>query len=432
VKKAAGLQSRFKVPIADADRKRSLLRPVQRPPVSPWRWGLVLFLGFILGFATFRLYLPTLVKDYIIETLNKIPDYQGRVDRVRINLLRGTYSISGIELNKANHQVPIPFFTAARMDLSVSWKEIIHGALVGTLNLETPVLNFVADSQEEREQVSIDKSWQDRLKDLFPWKINQLSVHNGEIHFRNYEADPKIDLHLHNIDGAASNLANVRKMGQVLPSTIDVEGETMQQGRLRGRLDLDPLAKKPIFKIMLELTNFRLSQLNPFFKHYLSVRVLEGVLRFYTEGAVDGGKLRGYVKPQMENLYVVKFREEKKLHRQPIGELAAGVAIELHRNHSKDQLGTRVDFSTSFGRSGIDVWGAVWDFLKNCFVRAIAPGFEGVVTSWVPERPSLSPLGNYSESLSAEPETTSSQVKPGGEAERQESRTVILPRPSGR
>src|SRR5579862_7821815 len=78
-----------------------------------------------------QLSLPFAVRKYVLHTLNKIPGYRTQVASIHINLLRGAYKINNIKLEKTQGEVPVPFFSAETIDLSIQWSELIHGALVG-------------------------------------------------------------------------------------------------------------------------------------------------------------------------------------------------------------------------------------------------------------------------------------------------------------
>src|ERR1700679_2005809 len=100
-----------------------------KPWTRPRPFVKIILIAVILGLVGFRLYLPTLVKNYLNRTLNKIPEYRGHVEDVRIHLWRGAYSVSGLELNKINGRIPVPFFSVRKIDFSIAWKPLFLGDL---------------------------------------------------------------------------------------------------------------------------------------------------------------------------------------------------------------------------------------------------------------------------------------------------------------
>jgi hypothetical protein len=334
-------------------------------------------IGLILAALAFRFYLPTLVKDYVNKTLDKIPGYQGHIRGIQIHLWRGAYSIHGMELVKTDGRVPVPFFSSPLINFSIYWEPLLHGSLAGKIDMEAPQLNFVTGLSEKDRQMAIDASWQDRVKELFPLRIDRLSVHNGEIHFRDYQADPPFDIFFHKVNGLASNLTNSQKISKTLKSTIDATGKAMSTGSVRTHMELDPLSKEPTFEMRWELTDCYLPDLNDYFKHYLSVKALDGTFNVYVEGTAADGSFQGYVKPMAINLNILKLKEEKK----SVGEVVKGIAVKaaavLFKNRSREQLATKINISGTWDNPEIGVWGAVGAFLHNAFIQAVPPGFEG-------------------------------------------------------
>jgi len=97
-----------------------------------------IIIAVVLILAAVRIALPYIVKDYVNKTLSEIPEYSGRVGDVDINLIRGAYVIEDAALLKTGGKVPVPFFSATRIDLSVQWGALFEGSIVGEIELENP------------------------------------------------------------------------------------------------------------------------------------------------------------------------------------------------------------------------------------------------------------------------------------------------------
>jgi uncharacterized protein involved in outer membrane biogenesis len=98
-----------------------------------------------------RAALPFAVKTYVNHTLDKIPGYRGRLNDVDIHLWRGAYEIIGLDIIKSDGKVPVPFFSVKSADLSVQWRELFHGSVVGKITLDQPKLNFVENAEKEKK-----------------------------------------------------------------------------------------------------------------------------------------------------------------------------------------------------------------------------------------------------------------------------------------
>ena len=343
------------------------------------RIWLILLIVAIVGLVVFRLYLPTLILNKANATLAKLRGYDGHIDSVEMHLWRGAYAIKGLKLLKQKGDVPVPFVRVDSIDFSLAWIPLFHGNLSGKVEMEQPTINFVVGDTPAEGQLTIDDSWQDRAKELFPLRIARLGVKNGEIHFRNYHADPPIDLMIHHLVLVATNLTNSRKLSKTLKATIDATGMAMSNGDLRLHMVVDPLGLGKTFKMELELKHLPLPELNAFFKHYLAVNMRRGTFSLYMEGAAVHNKFAGYIKPLLDNPDLVKIKENPT-----IGEALKGFAVKmvsyLLKNHAKDRLATRIDISGNIDQPEVNIWIAVASFLRNWLIRAIAPGIEGSVT----------------------------------------------------
>src|SRR5690606_39605074 len=78
----------------------------------------------IIVLILIRIALTYVVKDYVNKELDNIPEYKGSIEDVDINLWRGAYQIQGVKLLKTTGKIPVPFFSADEIDLSVEWGAI--------------------------------------------------------------------------------------------------------------------------------------------------------------------------------------------------------------------------------------------------------------------------------------------------------------------
>src|SRR5437870_3590939 len=160
-----------------------------------WRKGVIWTLGILIVLLVgLRLALPSIVEKYVNRKLASLPGYTGRIGKVSIHLIRGAYTIHGINVLKKEGEVPVPFFEARKVDFSMQWSELFHKSLVGEIEVNTCRVNFVKGKTEKETQTSIDDSWLDVVKELFPFKINRFAIRDGEIWFRDFYAKPKVDV----------------------------------------------------------------------------------------------------------------------------------------------------------------------------------------------------------------------------------------------
>ncbi len=352
-------------------------RPLPRRRRRWPKWGVAILGILVVGLVALRIALPSIVRDYVNRTLSKIPGYRAEVGDIDIHLWRGAYTIHQTKVVRTSEKVPVPFFSSPAIDLSVQWRELFHGALVGRIALERPKLNFVSGPTSETSQTKIDASWQDRVKELFPLRINRFDVKGGEIHYRDFHSDPKVDVVLDHVEMVARNLTNSRKLSKTMAASIDADARSLGDASLTMHADIDPYQERPTFVTAAQLTHVDLTKLNDYARAYGGFDFGSGRLDLYTEVAAAKGNFTGYVKPLITDLSIPNWNEKPDNFLQRVWGVLVGVTAKLFRNHPKDRFATKVDFTGSFDNPDYSVWEIIRQVLKNTFVKAIPPGVEG-------------------------------------------------------
>jgi hypothetical protein len=361
---------------ASVERKPVTVRPRRR-----WgRVGVGVLIVFVAALLLLRLALPTLVRDYVNRTLSEIPGYRARVGDVDIHLWRGAYTIRDTKVLRTGGKVPVPFFSSPRIDLSVGWREVFHGALVGDIEVDRPKLNFVSGPTNETSQTRVDSSWQDRVKQLFPLRIDRFEIRDGEVHYRDFHSTPPVDVVIDRLQVVARNLTNSRKISRTMAASIDVDGRPFGTADLTAHVEVDPYQDKPTYVAAAELKGVDLTRFNDFAKAYGGFEFGSGKLDLYTETAAAKGNFTGYVKPLVTELSIPNWKDDDENFLQRVWGVLVGVTAKIFRNHPKDRFATRVDFTGSFDNPDYSVWEIIRQVLKNTFVKAIPPKLEGDVS----------------------------------------------------
>jgi hypothetical protein len=343
-------------------------------PLTPFkkRRLAAIVLLVLVALIIFRLCLPSILKWYVNRTLAKIPGYHGHVEDIDVHLWRGAYEIQGLDLRKIEGKIPIPFFSVSSADLSIQWKELFHGALVGKVILTNPVLNFVDGETEEATQTSINSSWQDRVTELFPLNINYFGIRNGEIHFQNLAARPPIDVHMSALELAARNLTNSRDSYSKLLASVDAQAVVMKKGQFKFRMAFNPFESEPTFDVESTLSDLPLVTLADFAKFYGGVKPEQGIANIYLECAAQKGAFRGYLKPFVTELRFASFGDQGITFGEKLTGWAGNVLTWVFKNPKEESVATKVEFGGRFDQVGIKIWPAVLKAFRHAFIEALA------------------------------------------------------------
>jgi Domain of Unknown Function (DUF748). len=324
-----------------------------------------------------RLILPYAVLKYTNNALAAMPGYAGHIKDIDLALIRGAYKIDSIYLNKKDSASgeETPFFGARTIDLSVEWRSLLKGEIVGEIDFLEPTLIFTKDKVEPDEVKKDSSSFTDLLQDLMPLKVNRFTVRNGNIQYIDEYSSPKVDVSLTNTNIVATNLRNAYDSSAVLPATI-IADANLYDGTLDFNMKLNPMAETPTFDLNAELKNTNLVKLNDFFEAYANVDISKGTLGLYTEIAAKDGRFNGYVKPLLHDVSVVGKEDRDDSFFQKLWEGFVGTAGQVIENIKKEQVATKIPFQGEIEDPKANIWYTITSVLQNAFVRAIQPSID--------------------------------------------------------
>lgn len=322
-----------------------------------------------------RLALPGLVKNYLNEQLANMGDYQGHIADVDIALVRSAYVIRGMKITKVNETVPVPFFEADSIDLSVSWRALLSGKVVAEVEFSNPELHFV-DGEGKDLQSGAGTDWRATLQQLVPIKIDTLGIHNGTLHFHNFKSDPNVHLLLTELEGAFTNLSNADRSKDAVPADLRFEGLLFENAHANLQGSLDPLGDFRNFVIHLKITDIELQRINDLTEAYGHFNFKSGTGDFIMELAAEEGQMSGYAKPILNN--VVIFDLEKDLEDGVFSaawQAVVGALGTVFRNQPKDRIASQIEIGGSLDQENISAWQTFISILRNAFVEAYEARF---------------------------------------------------------
>lgn len=330
-------------------------------------------IALVVLLIAFRIYLPTLVKNYVNKVLADIPGYYGQVDDINISLFRGAYVIKGMYLNKVNATSEIPFLKFPNSDISIEWKSLFQGKIVSEIIMDSPEVIYVfEDQQTETEEVTKAEDWTDALTDLVPIDINHFEIHKGKLAFVQLSAEPNIDLNINQLELTADNLRNVKSKELSLPSTIKASGKSIGNGDLSIEGNINLIKEIPDMDVALSLENINATALNDATQHYASIDFKEGNLGLFSEIAIADGHLKGYMKPLLED---AKLIDKDDSFLSVLWEGFVGFFKFVLKNHGTNTVATKIPIEGDLN----DVDTAVWPTILNIFENAWIEAFKSVI-----------------------------------------------------
>ena len=326
-----------------------------------------------------RIALPYILLKVVNRELTRVKGYSGHVNDIDVALIRGAYTLKQTKLDKTGGKVPVPFFSADAIDLSLEWKALFHGSIVGKIRAEHPTLNFVKGPTEATSQTKIDSSWMDVVKSLMPLKINQFEVNDGEIHYRDFHSNPKVDIFCRKVHILAENLSNAKRNKELLPSSAEASA-AVYGGEAKLHMKLNVLSKIPVFDLKAELVSLDITNLNNFLRAYGNFDVRQGTIGIYVEAATKDNVIDGYVKPIIKDLKVVNWKEDKDKPLKIAWEAVIGSVAWIFKNHPKDQLATKVEFQGNLKSPDTNLLEIIGQVLYNAFIQALYPSLENSIS----------------------------------------------------
>ncbi len=347
---------------------------MQHPPRLRKRTAVILIIVGVL--VIIRLILPSILLHFANKRLTKIKGYYGHIDDIGLSLWRGAYKIDSIYLNKVDaHDHQTEFFSARLIDLSIEWRALFHGSIVGELEFDDPVLKFTKDKVEPSTLKKDSTSFKKLLDDFMPLRVNRFEVKGGRIRYIDQNTKPKVDIQLTEAHILARNLRNSYDSVALLPARVTATAN-VYGGTVDFNMRLNPLAPTPTFDLNAELKNTQLVRLNDFFQAYAKVDVNKGTFGLYVEAAAKNGKFDGYVKPVIKDLDVLGKEDRKDNLLQKAWEAIVGAVATVLTNPPKDQFATKVPIEGKIKDPHTNVWYAVTTVLRNAFIQAIQPAID--------------------------------------------------------
>jgi hypothetical protein len=344
----------------------------------------IIFAIVVLGIAV-RIAMPPVIKHYLNNYLAKMESYTGHIGDFDLSLWRGAYQIEEFTLKRKTAKGDIPFVDVPKADINVAWKALFRGKFQVDLDIKNPKVNFTDSKKKSEKQLGVEakkETWQDLLDKLVPFNLESLKISSGEIHFKNPEIKPGIDIFLNEINFTAHNIHNSKKQDGALFSSYDLTAKAQNHANIKSNGKFNIL-KEPIdFDMNLALEALDLRQLNPFLKSYIPLDLTSGTFNFYMELAAKDSAIKGYLKPMFKNMDVRAGEREEDGSLKEFGfEILSAVVNGILHNFKNKTLATKIPIEGSLKDPKLGLWEAFKIAVKNGFGEPdVAPKVDNEIS----------------------------------------------------
>lgn len=339
--------------------------------------------SIIILLVVARLTLPYFITRHVNKVLADIPGYMGSIADVDIHLIKGAYTIRELKILKVEGNDKIPFIDIPATELSIEWPAIFKGSLVGDITFINPKLNFIGGDKKEgsgktTNQTGENVDWTVPIKQLMPLPLNGLEIKDGSIFFYDFTTNPKVDIHLKQVQLLATNLNNVDKQNIPLPSKVNATAVSIGNGQLTIDININVLKEIPDLDMDMKFEAINMATLKDFFFAYAKVDVEKGTFNVYSQLTINDGKLNGYVKPLAQDVKIVSW-DEKKEGINLIWQSIVGFFVEVFTNQKKDEFATKANLEGDLNIIKTQTWPTVWSIFKNAFVKAFEKNTDNTI-----------------------------------------------------
>lgn len=276
----------------------------RKPFYRQYKWSIPL--GVVLFILVVRMLLPTAIKiglnSYLKDSFS--PSLSAHVSDVDLAILRGVYSVQGITASIKGSDGD--FLEIADVDVSLPWRGVFKGELVADVVIDKldvtysnqlipAIQKHLADSKKSKDKESL-------------LKVGRLDVMNSVVRtnlFSNLTREQGIVL-----TGLNARVTNLNPTEQAPLSPFDIQALLLGSGKIKTEGEAN-LRKDPLqWTIDSEMKNFDLTALNKFLKKNVPLTFTKGRLDLYAEAVTEQDKIKGYIKPFVKNLDVLKSKEK--------------------------------------------------------------------------------------------------------------------------
>ncbi|MES2527275.1 MAG: DUF748 domain-containing protein [Bdellovibrionota bacterium] len=334
---------------------------------------IIIPLGVLLFLVALRIALQPFLLGFINKKLATFsPEIEGHVDGLNIGIFRGAFGVEDMTMKlKKNDK---EFLQVKEADVSLAWREIFKGNLMADA-----MVNGVTFTFDERIPAAIKKSLppEDKSapKKQPPLRISRLDWKNVDVILPTDKAyTNQGPFRLSGIEGRVTNLFADSDTPR---SFFHVLGKGSGTSSFKAIGSANLLADPLEWDVDAQMQGFTLSSMNRFLLNKVPLTFTKGIFDLYSEVKSEEGKIRGYVKPFVEDLDFIRRDENFKGAKHWLIEVAGAVGNWILEAKRDRTIATKVPFSFDGKKFAIDQSAAVSNVIEHGFDQELSPGVDG-------------------------------------------------------
>ncbi len=332
---------------------------------------LTMFLMLVALRITLRPIVHKKLNAYLKDFSPSISFHIGDLD---LDIFRGAYAFGDVTglLKGKEH----PFLRIENVDVSIAWRELLRGRVLTDVEIIKADFSFTKEVQDSFKNLANEKKNATEAKEkLFPVEIERVELKESQVTLDDYPSLKENEkFAITDINGIMKNLTP--KEDNPFSDfflTAGLPGKT--KARTTGRLSL--LAKPIAWNLDTELKGFDLTFANTFLRRKVPLTFTSGKLDVFLEAKSEAGTTRGYVKPFVQNLDVIKTEENFKGAKHWLIEVFTALGNLFLRASDTKTVATIVPFTMSKAQGfKVDSEEAIGQAIEHGFDKKLQRGLE--------------------------------------------------------
>jgi hypothetical protein len=214
------------------------------------------------------------------------------------------------------------------------------------------------------------------MQKLFLIKLNSVNINDGQIAYQDMQQPHPYKLSFTQLNVQANNLLALDHNGK-LPATVNLQGKVFDDAIINAKLNFDPHAALPHFKLEFALENLSIAKANDLLESYTELRAKQGEFSLFVEAAAKQGHINGYAKPFIAHLELAPADNPlTAAYRQTVQWLQQAL-----KNSDNDTVATKIPFEGNIDEPDASLAQTVLNLLYHAFIASLVPGVDHSISA---------------------------------------------------